>query len=150
MTLVEQLASVRRTLHRVLTRRLSKHTERPFMQMLALRVIDRGELHGQAALAERLLVDAPAVSRLVDRLVADGLLKRCAGEDRRCVRLEATAAGHEEALALDAELQSLEGEVRKHLTAQELKTLRQLLDKLHDGLKEGGDAASPDGAAKGQ
>ena len=149
MTLVEQLASVRRTLHRVLTRRLSQHTERPFMQMLALRVIDRGEVHGQAALAERLLVDAPAVSRLVERLVDDGLLRRTAGVDRRCVRLEVTAAGHEEALALDSELQSLEGEVRKYLSAQELRTLRQLLDKLHDGLKEGGDSPSSD-AVKGE
>jgi DNA-binding MarR family transcriptional regulator len=149
MTLIEQLASVRRTLHRVVTRRLSQHTDRPFMQMLALRVIDRGEVHGQAALAERLLVDAPAASRLVERLVEDGLLKRCAGEDRRCVRLEVTGAGHEEALALDSELQSLEGEVRKYLTAQELRTLRQLLDKLHDGLKEGGESPSSD-AAKGE
>jgi DNA-binding MarR family transcriptional regulator len=150
MTLVEQLASLRRTLHRLLTRRLSRHTDRPFMQLLALRVIDRGEVHAQAALAERLTVDPPAVSRLVERLVEDGLLKRCAGEDRRCVRLEVTAAGHEEALVLHSELQGLEGEVRKYLTAQEMRTLRQLLDKLQDGLKEVGDAPSADAAEKAE
>jgi len=60
------------------------------MQLLALRVIDRGEVQAQSALAERLTVDPPAVSRLVERLAEDGLLKRCPGEDRRCVRLEVT------------------------------------------------------------
>jgi DNA-binding MarR family transcriptional regulator len=139
MTLVEQVASLRRTLHRLLTRRLSSQTDRPFMQMLALRVIDRGEVRGQTELAERLLVDRPATSRLVDRLVEDGLLKRCAGEDRRCVRLEVTAEGQAQAAILHTELQELDGEVRKHLTAQEARTLRLLLEKLQDGLKEAGD-----------
>jgi DNA-binding MarR family transcriptional regulator len=150
MTLVEQLASLRRTLHRLLTRRLSSQTDRPFMQMLALRVIDRGEVRSQAALAERLLVDRPAVSRLVERLVEDGLLKRCAGEDRRCVRLEVTAAGQAEAVVLHTELQELDGEVRKHLTAQEARTLRQLLEKLQDGLKEAGDTLSTAAAEKAE
>ena len=150
MTLVEQLALMRRTLHRLLTRRLSRHTDRPFTQLLALRVIDQGEVQAQAALAERLTVDPPAVSRLVERLVEDGLLKRCAGEDRRCVRLEVTEAGHQEALALHSELQTLESDVRKHLTAQEMRTLRQLLDKLQDGLKGVGESPSTDVVEKAE
>src|SRR3954470_22278038 len=96
MTLAEQVASVRRTIHRLLTRRLSRRTDRPFMQMLALKSIDRGEVKSQAALAERLLAGAAAVSRLVERLVEDGLLERSAGEDRRCVRLGVTKAGRKE------------------------------------------------------
>jgi MarR family transcriptional regulator for hemolysin len=148
MTLAEQVASVRRALHRLLTRRLSKRTERPFMQLLALRVIDRGEVRGQAALAERLMVDPPAVSRLVDRLVEDGLLKRCAGEDRRCVRLEVTETGHAEAALLHEDLQWLEGEARKHLTTQETKQLRQLLEKLQEGLTQTGDSPSPEASEK--
>jgi MarR family transcriptional regulator, transcriptional regulator for hemolysin len=142
MTLAEQVASVRRTIHRLLTRRLTQRTERPFMQMLALKAIDRGEVGSQAALAERLLVDPPAVSRLVDRLVEDGLLERGAGEDRRCVRLEVTKAGKKEVAVYHAELERLEGEVRKHLTAQEVKTLRQLLQKLQAGVLQTGDASS--------
>jgi MarR family transcriptional regulator, transcriptional regulator for hemolysin len=140
MTLAEQVASVRRTIHRLLTRRLSKRTDRPFTQMLALKAISRGEAGSQTALAERLMVDAPAVSRLVDRLVEDGLLKRCAGDDRRCVRLEVTAAGHKEVAALLAELKWLDDEARKHLTAQEARTLGQLLEKLQAGLIQSGDA----------
>jgi DNA-binding MarR family transcriptional regulator len=110
--------------------------------MLALKAISRGEAGSQTALAERLMVDAPAVSRLVDRLVEDGLLKRCAGDDRRCVRLEVTAAGHKEVAALLAELKWLEDEARKHLTAQEARTLGQLLEKLQAGLIKSGDADS--------
>lgn len=134
MTLGEQVSSVRRALHRLLSRRLSKRTDRPFMQMVALKVIDRGEVRSQAALAEQLLMDPPAVSRMVDRLVEDGLLKRCAGDDRRCVRLEVTSAGQAEAAAFHEEGQWVETEVRKHLTAQEWKTLRLLLEKLQGAL----------------
>jgi MarR family transcriptional regulator, transcriptional regulator for hemolysin len=144
MTLAEQVASVRRTIHRLLTRRLSRKTERPFMQMVALKAIDRGEVMSQAALAERLLVDAPAVSRLVDRLVEDGLLERCAGEDRRCVRLEVTRAGQKEVAVYHAELERLESEVRKHLTAQEVKTLHQILEKVQAAILQTGDASSPE------
>jgi MarR family transcriptional regulator, transcriptional regulator for hemolysin len=148
MTLAEQVASIKRTVHRLLTRRLSKRTDRPFMQMLALKVIDGGEVQSQASLAERLLVDPPAVSRLVDRLVEDGLMKRCAGQDRRCVRLEVTAAGRKEVAVYHAELERLEADARKHLTAQELKTLRQLLEKLQTGLSESGDADSAENEGK--
>jgi DNA-binding MarR family transcriptional regulator len=142
MTLAEQVASVKRTIHRLLTRRLSRRTERPFMQMVALKAIHRGEVKSQAALAERLLVDAPAVSRLVDRLVEDGLLERSAGEDRRCVRLEVTKAGQKEVAVIQAELERLESEVRKHLTAQEVKMLHQLLEKLQAGMLQTGEASS--------
>jgi DNA-binding MarR family transcriptional regulator len=142
MTLAEQVASVKRTVHRLLTRRLSQRTERPFMQMVALKVIHGGEVKSQAALAERLMVDAPAVSRLVDRLVEDGLLERSAGEDRRCVRLEVTKAGQKEVAVFHSELERLESEVRKHLTAQEVKTLQQLLEKLQAGMLQTGDASA--------
>lgn len=145
MTLAEQVASLRRAMHRLLTRRLSKRTERPFTQMLALKAIDRGEVGSQAALAERLLVDPPAVSRLVDRLVEDGLLKRSAGEDRRCVHLEVTEAGRKEVAIYHAEVEGLEGDLRKHLTVQERKTLQQLLEKVHAGVLQIGDSATDEG-----
>jgi DNA-binding MarR family transcriptional regulator len=148
MTLAEQVASIKRTVHRLLTRRLGKRTDRPFMQMVALKAIDRGEVQSQAALAERLLVDPPAVSRLVDRLVEDGLMKRRAGQDRRCVRLEVTEAGREEVAVYHSELERLEAEVRKHLTAQEVKTLRHLLEKLQTGLMASGDADSAENEGK--
>ena len=120
------------------------------MQMLALRVIDRGEVHSQSALVERLLVDPPGVSRLVDRLVKDKLLKRSEGKDRRCVRLEVTAAGQAEAACLHTELQELDDEVRRLLTAQEVRTLRHILEKLQDGLKEAGESLSASAVEKAE
>jgi DNA-binding MarR family transcriptional regulator len=143
MTLVEQLASVRRALQRLLSRRLSRRTDRPFTQMLALKVISRGEVRSQAALAERLLVDAPAVSRMVERLVEEELLKRCAGDDRRCVRLEVTPTGQEQAAVFEDEVQWVETELRKHLTAQEVKTLRLLLEKVQEGLARAEESSAP-------
>jgi MarR family transcriptional regulator for hemolysin len=149
MTLVEQVASVRRAIHRLLTRRLSRRTDRPFTQMLALKAVARGDASSQVALAERLLVDAPATSRLVDRLVEDGLLKRTAGEDRRCVRLEATEAGRAEVQCMLTELDRLDGELRQHLTAPEVKQLHQLLEKLHAGVLKAGEAPAGDGEQAG-
>jgi DNA-binding MarR family transcriptional regulator len=140
MTLPEQVAYLRRTMYRLLTRRLSGRTSRPLMQLLTLKSIAVEGGRTQAALAERLLVDAPAVSRLVDRLVEDGLVQRCAGEDRRCVRLEVTEAAHAELAVLQEEALLLEGEAGQHLTEAELRELKRLLEKVQAGLvqQEGG------------
>jgi DNA-binding MarR family transcriptional regulator len=134
MTLPEQVAYLRRTMHRLITRRLSVRTSRPLMQLLALKAVAMEGVRTQAALAERLLVDAPATSRLVDRLVEDGLVKRCAGEDRRCVRLEVTEAAQPELAVLQEESQALEDVASQHLMPAELRELKRLLEKLHAGL----------------
>lgn len=147
MTLAEQVASVRRAIHRLLKRRLSKRTDRPFTQLLALKAVERSGVRSQAALAERMLVDPPAVSRMVDRLVEDGLLSRCEGQDRRCVRLEVTDPGRTELAICLSETERLENEMRKHLTAQEMKTLHQLLEKVLTGVQQA--EASEEEASKG-
>ena len=139
MTLAEQVASVRRTLHRLITRRLSGRTRRPFLQLLALKAIGVEGIRTQAALAERLLVDAPAVSRLVDRLEEEGLVMRRAGPDRRCVRLEVTASSQVDLEVLHEETRWLEGEVSRHLTAEEMRELKRLLEKLQVGLTWSGE-----------
>jgi DNA-binding MarR family transcriptional regulator len=144
MTLPEQVASVRRTLHRLITRRLAERTRRPFQQLLALKAIASEGVRTQAALAERLLVDAPAVSRLVDRLEEEGLVKRGAGEDRRCVRLEVTEASQGDLEVLRQELQEMEAEVSRHLSAEEMRELRRLLEKLQGALIQSQEGAHPD------
>ncbi len=144
MTLPEQVAALRRTLRRLLARRLSGRTSRPFTQLLALKVIGRDGVHGQTALAERLSIDAPAASRLVDRLVEDGLVKRCAGENRRCVRLEVTEAARPGIEALQEEALWAEEEAGRHLTADELRELKRLLDKLQAGLTQSHDGDKDD------
>lgn len=130
MSLVVQVAQLRRTVHRLLVRRLAAVTDRPFPQLLALRLVSQGLVHTQAEVAERLMVDGAAVSRLVDRLEAEGLLERRPGEDRRCVRLHVTAAGRREVSALDRELDRMDAHLEAHLTRREAETVRGLLAKL--------------------
>ncbi|HYO51894.1 MarR family winged helix-turn-helix transcriptional regulator [Archangium sp.] len=145
MTLPEQVGSLRRTLYRLLTRRLSGRTRRPLTQLLALKFIAARGVRTQAELAERLLVDAPAVSRLVDRLEEDGLVKRCTGEDRRSVRLQVTEASRAELAVLEEEAQWLDDEAGRHLTPSELSELKRLLDKLQVGLMPQGPCATSEG-----
>lgn len=135
MTLAEQVATLRRTVRRLLAERLGEQTGRPFMQLLALKSIAHG-VRSQAALAERLGVDPPAASRLVDRLEEDGLVHRRAGEDRRCVRLELGEKGHAEMELVHAALQWVDGELRRYLEPSEATELQRLLTKLQDGLTE--------------
>lgn len=136
MTLAEQVGAIRRTLYRLLTRRLSVKTRRPFTQLLAMKFIAVRGVRTQAELAERLLVDAPAVSRLVDRLEEEGLVKRCAGEDRRCVRLQVTEASRAEIAVLEEESRRLDEDAARFLTAEEMAELKRLLEKLQAGLSQ--------------
>ena len=133
MTLAEQVASLRRTLRRRLTERLGEQTGRPFMQLLVLKVIADGAV-SQVAIADRLSVDAPAVSRLVDRLEDDGLVTRRAGENRRCVKLELSEKGRAELQLMRAALQWMDGELHHYLEEAEVTELKRLLRKLQDGL----------------
>ncbi|WP_239469768.1 MarR family winged helix-turn-helix transcriptional regulator [Archangium violaceum] len=115
---------------------MSGRTRRPFQQLVALKVIEEG-VRTQAALAERLLMDAPAVSRMVDRLEEEGLVRRCAGEDRRCVRLEVTEASHADISVLREAGLWLDEEASQHLTPSEMRELKRLLEKLQAGLTQG-------------
>jgi DNA-binding MarR family transcriptional regulator len=138
MTLAEQVASLRRTINRLLSRRLAEQSERPFQQLCALRTIAQGDAQTQAEVSEFLIVDPPAVSRMVDKLEEDGLLRRLPGKDRRCLRLEATDAAKPEIEALVANLEWLDGEVLKHLSRDEVDTLMRLMAKLQAGIVEAG------------
>jgi DNA-binding MarR family transcriptional regulator len=150
MTLPDQLAAIRRTMHRLLTRRLSVRTRRPFQQLLALRAIATGEVHTQAALAERLLVDAPAVSRLVDRLEGEGLVKRATGEDRRCVRLEVTEACKTDLEVTRQEIEAMEADFGRFLSADELRELSRMLEKLQAGMTQIQEAGQSETGGAGQ
>ncbi|AKJ04282.1 DNA-binding MarR family transcriptional regulator [Archangium gephyra] len=146
MTLAEQIGTLRRTLYRLLARRLSGKTRRPLTQLLAVKYVAARGVRTQAELAERLLVDAPAVSRLVDRLEEEGLMKRCAGEDRRCVKLQATDAGREATGALEEATLSIDEDAARCLTEAELAELKRLLERLQEGLAQV--VAQPEGESQ--
>ena len=84
-------------------------------------------MRSPAAVAVVLLA---AASRLVDRLVADGLLERCSGPDRRCVKLVTTRAADREIALAHKLLDRVEAELLGRLTPAEAKTFRKLLAKL--------------------
>lgn len=134
MNLGESLGQLCRAMTRQLNRKIAEQTDRSVLQLRALQAIERENVRTQVALADRLMVDAPATSRLVDRLEEEGLLKRCEGEDRRCVRLAVTARAAPELKAIEDGFKAVDAELRRFLTASEVKTLQQLVAKLEAGL----------------
>jgi DNA-binding MarR family transcriptional regulator len=83
-------------------------------------------------LNEHILLTQPSLSRLVERLEADGLVSRCSDpNDRRGTVIRLTEAGLQEQRRLGREHVRALGEyVGGALTAEELQTLRNLCDKL--------------------
>ena len=134
MTFSEQVGSLRRTLRRSITRRVAQGSARPMTQLQALRLIDRDEVRTQADLAQRLLIAAPAASRLVVQLERAGLLKRLPGSDRRCVHLKVTPKARPEIAVMNEAMKWLNLQVRKHLSQREFDAGLALMNKLQRGL----------------
>lgn len=134
MKLALEFGLLCRTVHRRLSQRVAQESERPHQQLKALRAIETEHISTQAELAERLCIDAPAASRLVDRLEEDGLLKRKPGENRRCVKLETTKRADKEIAAMNVSYEWLDKEMRRHLSAAELKTFEKIMEKLNTAL----------------
>lgn len=129
MTLIEQVVRLRRTLHGLLSRRMAEVSDLPLQQLLILRVVSNGTARTQAEVADRLLMDAAAICRSVQRLESWGLLTRSKGKDRRSMRLELTEAARPHVELLSRELSVLDAKLREHLTKEEAETLVRLLDK---------------------
>ena len=77
-----------------------------------------------------------AVVRLVDRLAAEGLVRRGPGPDGRRVSVRLTAAGHRQAKAILARRERVLGDVLGTLTAAEQRELTRLHEKLLGELPE--------------
>lgn len=83
-------------------------------------------------LAERVLLSKSGLTRLVDRMVAEGLVERAACEsDRRIVYAVLTTAGRERLVgAAPVHLRGIEEHFGRHLTDNEADTLRGLLQRV--------------------
>ena len=134
MRLAEELGIFFRTGQRLFRRRSVLASDRPYQQLLALRVIARENVRTQAALAELLVIDAPATCRLVQRLEEDGLVIRSPGEDRRCIRLDVTPKAARELEATDRAVDWIEEKVNRLLSPEEARTFLELVTRLHRGL----------------
>jgi DNA-binding MarR family transcriptional regulator len=131
MRLSELLGIITRRGQRFLRQEAARSSARPFQQLRTLWVIFHEPGFTQAALAERICVDAPAASRLVDRLVKDRLLERRPGPDRRAVHLYVTRTARKEVAIVDAAIDALDRERIAALGKPDARLLLRLLGKLH-------------------
>jgi DNA-binding MarR family transcriptional regulator len=82
-------------------------------------------------LAERLSCVRSNITQLVDRLEADGLVRRVADpDDRRSVRAELTDLGVEKQAAGAAELSRIQAEIAERLASSDLGGLESALSAL--------------------
>jgi DNA-binding MarR family transcriptional regulator len=83
------------------------------------------------ALGNRVCVDAPAASRVVDGMVKAGQLRRTTdAADRRKSLLELTKVGQRVVVPLRQTAAEVRARVSRDLTAREHATLRALLEKV--------------------
>lgn len=93
-------------------------------------------------LADRVLLSKSGLTRLVDRMAADGLVDRqpC-DDDRRVVHAVLTEKGRSRLVgAAPVHLRGIEQHFGQHLSEDEAETLRELLERL---VRANGPAAEP-------
>lgn len=96
----------------------------------------------QRDLARRLSVEAPTLTRHLDKMAAEGLLLRSQDpDDRRVTRIKLTGAGRTLHQRLQAVAQARDGELRALLSPREIATLERALARINDHL-ENADAAA--------
>lgn len=87
-------------------------------------------------ISERMIDRDPDVTRLVDRLIRKGLVRRERGEeDRRVVLVEITAAGLALLARLDQPVVEYARAVMAGLTQKRLRALNALLDQVRAGVR---------------
>lgn len=115
----------------ILRTRLYKH-KITLQQFNILRIL-RGQYPKPSTinmLKERMLDKMSDASRIVERLVQKGLVKRCVNrKDRRAVDIVISEEGLEVLKKLDAEL-SIKSIIDKHISEEEAIILSGLLDKM--------------------
>lgn len=86
-------------------------------------------------IARRMIVRYPNVTRLTDRLEADGLMRRVrCTEDRRVVRAFINDAGREIISALDGEIDELNVQLMRGADPSGLRKLIEILESVRDPL----------------
>ena len=90
-----------------------------------------GEPMSALDVAERLIEETPGVSRLLDRLVAKGLIQRDrSSRDRRRLECSITRKGLEVLARLDDPVTRADSDALHGLTAREIATLSDLLARI--------------------
>ncbi|MDA8744421.1 MarR family transcriptional regulator [Rubripirellula amarantea] len=136
----EAMLSILRTsdlLENRLARLLRDHDLTP-SQYNALRIM-RGEGKPMPCLevAQRMIQVAPAITRVVDQLVAKGLAsKEQSVEDRRVYLVEITKPGLRVLSKLDEPIQTMHQTLLGHVPKSDLKMLNAILQATREGIAE--------------
>ena len=122
----------------VVRRRLARVVEREgitLQQYNVLRILrgSGGEPMSALEIAERLIEETPGVSRLLDRLLAKGLIDRdrCS-QDRRRLECSITAKGLELLARLDDPILRADSDALHGLSAREIATLNDMLTRIRE------------------
>lgn len=142
------LAGIVRTaglLHRRLEQAVAAQQITPQQYTVLTILRDAGEAGlPTLAIGTRMIERAPGVTRLVDRLEAQGLVARTrARDDRRQVRCTLTERGHAVLAALEEPVQAADAATVSALDAAEFEQLDELLHRLSEAVRaQLGDDAS--------
>ncbi|HSB23160.1 MAG TPA: MarR family transcriptional regulator [Burkholderiaceae bacterium] len=139
-----QLFNVMLLMRREVDRRMLEH-DLTDAQWKPLWMLKLGRATNAIELAREMGIDAGAVTRMLDRLEAKGLLARVRSEaDRRVVHLRLTPAGEAVAKKVPFVLASVNNDFLRGFSEPEWKQLRKLLVRMADNgvaLQAHGEAA---------
>ena len=125
-----QMAKLMLAMRRELETRMAEHGLTD-AQWKPLWIIKLRETVTAVELAREIDMDAGAVTRLVDRLEAKGLVERVRSEaDRRVVHLRLTPAGDKASEQVPHVLASLNNDLLRGFTESEWKQLRELIGRM--------------------
>lgn len=128
-------------MQRQVERRLAAH-ELTAAQWVPLWFVSLGRADTAQALTCVLNTDAGAMTRMLDRLEAKGLLTRERSlDDRRVVRLKLTDAGREVVREIPPVLAEVNNEALEGFTSEEFKVLKSMLHRMLATLQAAEDAA---------
>jgi len=131
-SVAHQLFCVMLQMKREVDRRMVEH-DLTDAQWKPLWMLKLGRATNAIELAREMDIDAGAVTRMVDRLEAKGLLERARSEaDRRVVHLRLTAAGEAVAKKVPFVLASVNNDFLRGFSEAEWKQLRRLLTRMAD------------------
>jgi DNA-binding MarR family transcriptional regulator len=131
-SVAHQLINVMLQMRREVDRRMAEHdlTDAQWKPLWMLKI---GRASNAIELAREMDIDAGAVTRMLDRLEAKGLLERARSEaDRRVVHLRLTAAGEAVAKKVPFVLAAVNNDFLRGFSEAEWKQLRRLLARMGD------------------
>ena len=99
----------------------------------AMRILIQGPEGGQriGEIGRQLIQRVPDITRLIDRMERDGLVRRSRDpEDRRAVSIRLTGRGRRKCESLYSAVSAMHGEQLSHMSERDLNQLYKLLEKI--------------------